>query len=112
MTPVEQVAALYDEGRSFRSDLEAYLLRGYVISTPTSFCMARAVQKGADHALIKDPYHSFDNPDTWYVFAYAGRLSEAWKNIPYPLPWVGLDRKHHGIKFYPSDLIVQKSSRF
>ena len=112
MTPVEQVAALYDGSRSFRSDLEGYLLRGYVISTPNSFCMGRAVRKDASPHLIKDPYCAFNEPDAWYVFAYAGRLSEAWKSIPYPLPFVGLDRKHHGIKFYPSDLIVKKTARF
>jgi hypothetical protein len=112
MTPVEQIAALYEGQGSFKDDLEAYLLRGYVISTPASFCMGRAVSRDADAALIKDPWHEFESPDAWYIFAYAGKLSEAWKNIPYPLPWVGLDRKNHGIKFYPSNLIVQKSSRF
>ena len=112
MTPVEQIAALYDGAGSFKDDLEAYLLRGYVISTPNSFCMGRAVRSDATPNLIKDPWYDFFDPDAWYIFAYAGKLSEAWKSIPYPLPWVGLDRKQHGIKFYPSELIVQKSARF
>ena len=112
MPPVEKIAALYEGQGSFKDDLEAYLLRGYVISTPTVFLMFRAVDITVDDSLIKDPWHEFDSPNAWYVFAYAGKLSEAEQYMPYPLPIIALDRMKHGIKFYQSDIFFRKLARF
>lgn len=81
MTPAEKVAALYDADspRTFREDLEAHLLHGYVVSTPEMFAMARAVERGAPDALLRDPWHVFSEPDSWYIYAFAstGRTSLA-----------------------------------
>ena len=99
MTPVEGAAAVYErEGcaRTFREDLEAHLLHGYVFSTPSCFLMGRPVVKGADPVLIVNPWHVFERErcDCWMVYLCAGDMREAFVFAPYALPWVCWQRKN------------------
>jgi len=114
MSPVERWAAGYAPGhpRTFKSDLEAHLLHGYVFSTPEWFIMGRAVHAQADPELIKDPWHVFprEEHDCWLIFAYAnlsrhnfiGLVEKFLRVMPYALPLVAWERERdYRLRFYP-----------
>lgn len=98
MTPFEQAVAVYErEGcaESFREDLEAHLLNGYVFSTPDTFLMGRLVQHDADPALILNPWHRFETGDCWMVYLAAGNIvREVERWMPYRLPYVAWEREN------------------
>jgi len=97
MTPVERAAAVYDRepcARTFREDLEAHLLHGFVFSTPSYFIMGRPVDGNSTQKLICNPWVSFPSPDCWHVYLYSGHLSDAFANIPYILPFVSFERNN------------------
>lgn len=108
-SPVERVAALYggaEGGRSFREDLEAHLLNGYVFSTPEVFAMGRAVSSRAGTEAIRDPWHGFarEDCDAWLVYAMAGRVEALLRLIPYPLPLLGWERAgRNGLRFLAAE---------
>lgn len=99
MTPAEQAAAVYEReacARSFREDLEAHLLNGYVFSTPTAFVMGRPVRHDADPALIVDPWHVFPEAEHtgWLVYLAAGSLREIVSFEPKPLDFFLWEREN------------------
>lgn len=89
MTPAEKIAALYDANspRTFREDVEAHLMNGYIISEPTMMIMARPVDASAPQDLIRDPWFAFppQRCDAWYIYAFAtadrATLSESVKKL-------------------------------
>lgn len=102
MTPVEQAAAVYDRepcARTFREDLTAHLLHGYVFSTPDFFAMGRPVSSTAEPALIVDPWVEFEYPDAWLVYLVAGDMRKALTMVPYPLAKIGLEKRNK-LRFY------------
>lgn len=114
MTPAEQIAALYDEDspRSFREDLEAHLLHGYVFAAPEYMLMARPVVSAADEEDIRDPWHVFPRheQDCWLVYAFAsarpglGLVKTCLTHLPYALPLVAWERSRaQKIRFYQLD---------
>lgn len=100
MTPAEQAAAFYGDGRrgSFRDDLEAHLLNGCVFSTPDFFVMGRPVSSSAPEALILDPWHAFPAADCdgWLIYLAAGNWRQAVALLPHPLPRIGWERGARG----------------
>lgn len=97
MTPVELAAAVYTQEpcvRTFREDLEAHLLNGYVFSTPGSFVMGRPVCSSAPRGDIVNPWVRFEKAesDAWLVYLMAGDVAEAVGLLPYPLPRMGWER--------------------
>lgn len=99
MTPVERAAAVYqreDCARTFREDLEAHLLNGYVLSTPTAFVMARPVRHDAPREELVNPWHVFPRGewDAWMVYLAAGDLAEFWRCEPFPLAHVIYERQN------------------
>ncbi len=99
MTPVEKAAAVYQQewcASSFREDLEAHLINGYVHSTPTAFVMARPVSVLADETLTLDPWHSFprEEQDAWLIWLAAGDLASLLALFPYPLPFIGWQKRN------------------
>lgn len=99
MTPVERAAAVYEReecARTFREDLEAHLLNGYVISTPTAFVMGRPVRHDAPREEIVNPWHVFPRGgwDAWMVYLAAGDLAEFWRCEPFPLARVIYERQN------------------
>lgn len=110
MTPVEKAAAVYERepcARTFKEDLEAHLLHGYVFSTPEFFLMGRPVIRGAIYSLIVNPWHVFDDPDCWHVYLFAGDLSKVYAAIPYPLPFISFERKNK-LRVFPVEQIRKK----
>lgn len=114
MTPAEIAAAVYQKEwcrRTFAEDLEAHLLNGHVHSTPEFFIMGRKVRKDAEPAMILDPYAKHENPDCWLVWLYAGNMKKAFEQADVRLPWVAFEKRNR-LKFYPWEIIHQKTSRF
>lgn len=95
-SPVEQAAAVYRRepcARTFREDLEFYLINGWVVSTPTVFAMARPVASGASYQQITG-HHVFPmtEADAWLIYLLAGSMADAWHYLPFDLPKVMLER--------------------
>lgn len=107
-TPVEAAAAVYERevcARSFREDLEAHLLHGYVFSTPDFFVMLRPVDSAASYAQVTDPWVTFppERWDAWWIYLMAGDMKKARAYFPFILPKIGFERtnklRYHGFQF-------------
>ena len=106
MTPIQRVRLLYRKHlpeSSLQEDIEAYLEVGLVVSTPTHFLMARAIERANPQAW--DHWATYDNPDTWLVWAAAGPSAVSVKTfclqqMPYPLPWCAWARRDGPLKFH------------
>lgn len=110
MKPVELVAAVYQQeecARSFREDLEAHLLHGYVYSHPEAFVMGRPVRKDAPYEDIVNPWVNFTDPDCWHLYLFAGAFHHAFAAPPFQLPWVSYERKNK-LRFYRWNDIERK----
>ena len=113
MMPVEHAAKVYEGekcARTFREDLEAHLLNGFVFSRPDFFIMGRPVIKAADPALIVDPWHKFPSAecDCWHIYLFSGNMVRAWAIMPWPLPWFCWERKNE-LRFYSVEAIHRLS---
>lgn len=112
MTPVEQAAHVYETepcARSFKEDLEAHLLNGYVFSTPDLFVMGRAVDSSAPYELVTNPWHVFEPAkcDAWLCYLAAGDLRKMPAVIPYELPKIGFERKNV-LRYYPVSVLTHR----
>jgi hypothetical protein len=108
MSPIDKVRKLYDrfpQPRTFAEDFEAHLQHGFVFSKPDCFLMARPVCKDAPHDFLADPWHQFDNPDCWLIWAAAGSSAVSVRTFcltmqPFPLTWVAWARRTGPLKFH------------
>jgi hypothetical protein len=106
MTPVARIKAMYARHlpeESFRADVLDYLEVGLVVSTPTHFMMARAVERADPRPW--DHYAVYDKPDTWLVWAAAGPSAVSVKtfclqHMPWPLTWAAWARRDGPLKFH------------
>jgi hypothetical protein len=100
--------------RTFREDVEAHLLNGYVFSTPEYFVLARPVDSSAPDALVVNPWHAFPAEccDAWLLYLVAGRMDAAWRLFPYHLPKIGVERKnvlrYYGFEFLDSKISTSR----
>jgi hypothetical protein len=96
MTPVERAAELCRKrGGSFRDELEAHLLRGWVFSSPEAFVMGRAVPRSGNVDDLMRVYPP-EECDAWYVWLGVGPASLLLGFMPYELPWIGWYRQGRG----------------
>lgn len=105
-TPVELAAEVYEReecARTFREDLEAHLLSGYVFSTPELFLMARGVRHDAPRGWIVNPWHVFPDAeqDGWLVYLAAGRVNSFFTFMPRPMKFIGWERGNV-LRFFPA----------
>lgn len=112
MTPVEQAAHVYETepcARTFREDLEAHLLNGYVFSTPGLFVMGRTVDSSASYELVTNPWHVFppESCDAWLCYLAAGDLRQMPAVIPFDLPKIGFERGNV-LRYYPMRSLTHK----
>lgn len=110
MKPVELAAAVYQReecARSFREDLEAHLLNGYVLNDPTAFIMGRPVLKDAPVEQVCDPWYVFEEYDCWHLYLFAGSLVRPFQFAPHRLPWVSFERKNK-LRYHKWDDIWRK----
>lgn len=113
MMPVEKAAEVYKLEtckRTFREDLEAHLLNGFVFSRPDFFIMGRPVIKAATYEEITDPTFRFPSGmcDTWHIHLMSGNMVRAWAIMPWELPWFAWERKNE-LRFYPVSAIHRLS---
>jgi hypothetical protein len=93
MTPAEQAAELCRaRDASFREELEAHLLNGWVISTPEVFLLGRPVPRSADAADLRAVYPP-EECDAWFVWLGVGSAERLLALMPYDLPWIGWHRQ-------------------
>lgn len=118
--PALEVYRLYDEHspRTFREDVEAHLLHGYVFSTPQLFLMGRPVCSWAEPQEINNVWIEFpkERADTWYIYALAcavptgavGLVKKTIAHMPYPLPYVAWERKRdRRLRFFRTENFMQ-----
>lgn len=101
---------MYDKlGTDMFRDIAMYMEHGYVLKTPTSFLLGKAVN-------IDDgnPVNQWDvkNPNAWFVQTAVGEnhIKDFINFIPYPLPYVGWKRdiKNQGVKWFKYDSIIRR----
>lgn len=110
MKPFDQIRQLYREWpqpRAFSEDVRAHIETGVVISLPDFFVMGRPITRDADPSLIANPWHSFDDPDAWLVFAYAGRVKTILDFIPHKMQFVGFQRREKPIRYYDFETLLR-----
>lgn len=101
MSPYEQTVADWvarPRERSLAYYEEIHKARGFVFSTPAFYVMGRPVMKYAPLEQILDVEHVFDfeQCDTWFVFALCGEVRQAWRVLPWELPWTCFQRVRDG----------------
>lgn len=110
LAPVQLAAAVYQRepcARTFKEDLEAHLLHGWVVSTPTAFAMGRIVDCKAELADLVNPWVTFELGDTWLIYLTAGNLREALGLLPFDLPYIAWE-KRNVLRIYPLLAIKEK----
>ena len=81
--------------RTFAEDLSLHFYCGWIISTPAVFLMGRPVRRDAPYEQLTDPAVTFEQPDCWWIYLAAGKgVGEFWRHEPYPLPWIGWERRN------------------
>ncbi len=105
LRPIERAGLFYleqqpevhdrDMGEQFVEDHRLHLLHGYVFSTPTLFVMGRPIDRFDDWPRLKDPLVRYppERENCWWLFLLAGEAREAWRYLPYPLPYIGWERR-------------------
>jgi hypothetical protein len=97
MNPVLEAARLCrDRGADFREEMEAFLLNGFVFSTPEAFLMGRPVPKGFE---LLDIWHEFPagaELNAWLVWSGVGNAGRLLSMMPFTLPFVGWVRQGRG----------------
>lgn len=113
MTPIEQVRRLYrlNPGMKFDNDLRAHFERGYVISTPQAFGMARPVRQDWTPERLRNPFEvePLETADCWFLWALAGDLSVAARWLPCELPWLGFARRRKAARFVKASSLLKKA---
>src|SRR5688572_25420986 len=95
-SPAELAASVYERepcARTFREDLEAHLINGYVFSTREFFVMGRVVRSTAAPEEIVNPWVTWSDGDAWLVYLMAGDVRKACCMLPYELPLIGWERQ-------------------
>jgi hypothetical protein len=101
-------------GGSFREELEAHLLHGFVFSTPDVFLMGRPVPRSADVSDVWE-YWPAAECDAWFVWLAVGRVGRLFSLMPWPLPWLGWVRQGRGwddVHWWPTKRFAARIAAF
>lgn len=116
MTAYELAQRLYREepqARTLEEDIRRHLVNpdGYVLKTPAVLAMGRPIPRNADPRDIINPliWFPIEDCDCWHIYLVAGDIGLAWTFLPYPLPWLSLERSNR-LRFYRSDRIKALSN--
>ncbi len=95
---------------TFGQMMDAYLVNGYVVSTPEYFICARPVRRDADVQSIINPVYPFDPSecDAWFVGLMAGDPRLIWTYVPRTFEYCGYQREGSPIRWFNT----QKYRRF
>lgn len=115
MSPLEQLAALYNSQETTRTlwrDIELHLQHGYLIKTPTYIAMGKAIVRWMSEEEIKDPECEIPegyekHADAWYIYAFAGSACNFTSFVPYVLPYVAWHRRGK-LRYYRTHEFLRK----
>jgi hypothetical protein len=94
MNPVVIAAKLAKErGADFQEELEAFLLKGFVLATPDAFLMGRPVPKGFEIQSVWDNLPEGQEVNSWLVWCGCGNAGRLLAMAPFELPWIGWVRQ-------------------
>lgn len=95
----------------FEADLEAHFRRGYVVTTPQAFAMARPVRRDWTPERLRNAseVEPLETADCWFIWALAGDLSVAARWLPCELPWLGFARRGKAAKFVEASRLLNKA---
>jgi hypothetical protein len=112
MTPYELAQRVYRLepcARTFQQDRDWHLSHGFVFSTPGFFVMGRPVCTAAESVhIVGQVVFPPGLCDAWHVYLMAGDMAKAWDILPWPLPFVTIERRNV-LKVYPLDSIRRLS---
>tara|TARA_B100000886_G_scaffold303110_1_gene233551 strand:- start:2637 stop:2975 length:339 start_codon:yes stop_codon:yes gene_type:complete len=110
MTILKKVEDLYSNlGQNMCQDIAMYLEHEYVVKTPNSLIMGKAVRTEDG-----DPNDQWNvvAPDAWFVKTAVGEdhIGHFINCMPYPLPFVGWMRelKNRPVKWYKLEQILRR----
>ena len=110
MSILKEVDNLYQNlGQSMFKDIAHYMEHEYVVKTPESLILGKAVSiDGGD----PDDQWNVAKPNAWYVRTAVGenQISHFIKCMPYPLPYIGWKRqiKNRAIKWFKLEQILRR----
>lgn len=91
---------------------ERYKREGFLYVTPAFYIMGRPVRKYAEIEQITDDACMFDfeTCDTWYIAEAAGEIRQAWRVLPWELPWICFQRnREQDLQFYETRRLMRLS---
>lgn len=111
MTILREVEKLYtDLGQDMCKDIANYMEHEYVVKTPYSLIMGKAVRRDGG-----DPNDQWNvtAPDAWFVRTAVGEdhIKHFINCMPYPLPFVGWMRelKNRPVKWFKLEQILRRA---
>lgn len=113
MSPVEQAKALHvaEAGpRSFREDMEAHLLHGLVMCTPTAFILARYVSREWPAEWVVNPWKNevtCARLDCLHIYLAAGDIREFFTFPHNHARWISFERRHI-LRFHPYAILQRR----
>lgn len=113
MSILKEVDELYQGlGVSMFKDISVYLEHEYVVKTPKSLILGKAVRRDDGNP---DDQWGVAEPDAWYVRTAVGEdhIKHFINCMPYPLPYVGWMRriKNRPIKWFKLEQILRRISK-
>jgi hypothetical protein len=97
-----------DHGENFLEELNKHLDSGWVYSGDDAFVLATELNR---ECLLRQDINNRLDPDTWYVYLYAGDLKRVLELIPFRRKYVAFRRNNGPIKVYELDKLLQKLER-
>jgi len=111
MTILREVEKLYQElGQDMCKDIANYMEHEYVVKTPHSLIMGKAVRTDGG-----DPNDQWNvtAPDAWFVRTAVGEdhIKHFINCMPYPLPFIGWMRelKNRPVKWFKLEQILRRA---
>ena len=110
MSILKKAHLMYNKlGTDMFRDIAMYMEHGYVLKTPTSFLLGKAVNIDDGNPVNQ---WNVKNPNAWFVQTAVGEnhIKDFINFIPYPLPYVGWKRdiKNRGVKYFKYDSIIRR----
>jgi len=113
MSPIDKLRSAYQRyspHRSLEEDVGTFIRCHYLFATPHFVALGKPVKKGADKELIIQPGYVFpvSDADTWFLFAYAGRIMDLFAFIPFELRWLAWERRGACLRYWTLEQFKQR----
>jgi len=109
LTPYQEAQAVYlreESTTTFFAELALHLENptGYVLKSPTMFCLARPVASGGLESEILNAriVYPRESWDAWFLAVYAGDVTEILRQVPLRLPLYGWQKRNR-LRFWTAE---------